>query len=99
MLNALEPGTLMPIHRHRKISESIAILRGMMVMLLYDDKGKVIEEVVMEPGGNCPMIHISAGQWHSLEVLEEGTVIFEAKDGAWEPLGGNEKLKVAEVVK
>lgn len=94
MLNALEPGTLMPIHRHRKTSESIAILRGKMVMLLYDDKGKVTEKVLMEPGGNCPMIHISAGQWHSLEVLEEGTVIFEAKDGAWEPLGEEDIMTI-----
>lgn len=94
MLNALEPGTLMPIHRHRKTSESIAILRGKMVMLLYDDKGKVTKDVVMEPGGNCPMIHISAGQWHSLEVLEEGTVIFEAKDRAREPLGEEDILTI-----
>ena len=84
----------MPIHRHRKTSESIAILRGKMVMLLYDEKGKVTEEVVMEPGGNYPMIHIAAGQWHSLEVLEEGTVIFEAKDGAWEPLGEEDIMTI-----
>ena len=100
MLNALEPGTAMPIHRHRKSSESIAIIRGKMVMRLYDDNGNVTDEFVMAPIStlsspsnlsnssnlSVPMVHVEAGQWHSLEVLEEGTVVFEAKDGKYEPL-------------
>ena len=86
MLNALEPGTVMPIHRHRKTSETICLVRGKMVMRLYDDKGSVADEFVMEPCGEHPMVQVEKGQWHSLEVLEEGTVVFEAKDGAWEPL-------------
>ena len=51
MLNALEPGTVMPIHRHRKTSETICMVRGKMVMRLYDDKGNVADEFVMEPCG------------------------------------------------
>lgn len=86
MLNALEPGTVMPIHRHRTSSESIAIIRGKMIMRFYDDNGNLIEEVVMEPNGDCPMVQVKKGQWHSLEVLEEGTVVFETKDGKYEPL-------------
>lgn len=101
MLNALEPGTVMPIHRHRKSSESIAIIRGKMVMRFYDDNGNVTDEFVMAPislhslpsiqEGECnkptiPMVQVDAGQWHSLEVLEEGTVVFEAKDGKYETL-------------
>ena len=91
MLNALEPGTVMPIHRH-KTSETICMVRGKMVMRLYDDKGNVTDEFVMAPAGSVtelvevPMIHVEAGQWHSLEVLEEGTVLFEAKDGKYEPV-------------
>ena len=85
MLNALEPGTVMPIHRHRKTSETICMVRGKMVMRLYDDKGNVTDEFVMEPCGEHPMVQVEAGQWHSLEVLEEGTVVFEAKDGKYEP--------------
>ena len=81
MLNALEPGTVMPIHRHRKTSETICMVRGKMVMKLYDDKGNVTDEFVMEPCGEHSMVQVEAGQWHSLEVLEEGTVVFEAKDG------------------
>ncbi len=101
MLNALEPGTMMPIHRHRKSSESICMVRGKMIMRLYDDNGNVTDEFVMAPislhslpsiqEGECneptiPMVHVEAGQWHSLEVLEKGTVVFEAKDGRYEPL-------------
>ena len=108
MLNALEPGTVMPIHRHMKTSESIAMIRGKMVMRLYDDNGNITEEFLMAPislhslpsiqEGECneptiPMVQIEAGQWHSLEVLEEGTVVFEAKDGKYEPLKEEELMK------
>ena len=85
MLNALEPGTVMPIHRHRKTSETICLVRGKMVMRLYDYKGNVADEFVMEPCEEHPMVQVEAGQWHSLEVLEEGTVLHEAKDGKCEP--------------
>lgn len=108
MLNALEPGTVMPIHRHRKSSESIAIIRGKMIMRFYDDKGNVSDEFVMAPislhslpsipEGECneptiPMVQVEAGRWHSLEVLEEGTVVFEAKDGKYEPLPEEDRMK------
>lgn len=93
MLNALEPGTVMPIHRHRTSSESIAIIRGKMLMRLFDDKGNITEEVVMEPNGDCPMVQVEKSQWHSLEVLEEGTVVFEAKDGKYEPLGDEDIMR------
>jgi len=86
MLNALEPGTVMPIHRHRTSSESIAIIRGKMIMRLYGDNGNITDEFVMEPNGEFPMVQVDKGQWHSLEVLEEGTVVFEAKDGRYEQL-------------
>ena len=109
MLNALEPGTVMPIHRHRKSSESICMVRGKMVMRLYDDKGNVTDEFVMAPTslhslpsileGECneptiPMVQVEAGQWHSLEVLEEGAVLFEAKNGKYEPLAEEDIMKL-----
>lgn len=86
MLNALEPGTAMPIRRHRKSSETICMFRGRMVMRLYDDNGAIAEESIMEPGGERSMVQVEASRWHSLEVLDEGTVVFEAKDGRYEPL-------------
>lgn len=93
MLNAIESGIVMPIHRHRTSSESIAILRGKMVMRFYDDMGNLTEEVVMESSGDCPMVQVEKGQWHSLKVLEEETVIFEAKDGKYEPLADEDIMK------
>lgn len=86
MLNALEPGTVMPIHRHRNTSETMVMVRGKLIERFYDDNGKLTDEFVMEPCGQYTMVQIEAGQLHSLEVLEEGTVIFEAKDGAYAPL-------------
>lgn len=87
MLNAMEPGTVMPIHRHRNTSETMVMIRGKLIERLYDDNGNVTDEILMEPCGEYAMIQIEAGQWHSLEVLESGTVIFEAKDGRYMPLG------------
>ena len=86
MLNALEPGTIMSIHRHRNTSETMVMVRGKLIERFYDDDGSITDEFVMEPCGQYAIVHIEAGQWHSLEVLEEGTIIFEAKDGAYEPL-------------
>ncbi len=93
MLNALEPGTVMPIHRHMKTSETICMVRGKMLMRLFDDKGTITDEFVMEPCGEHPMVQVEVGQWHSLEVLEEGTVVFEAKDGAYEPIKEDDVMK------
>ena len=90
MLNALEPGTLMPIHRHRNTSETMVMVRGKLIERFYDEAGNLTDEFVMEPCGEYPMIQIEAGQWHSLEVLESGTIIFEAKDGAYKTLDAND---------
>lgn len=86
MLNALEPGTIMPIHRHKNTSETMVMVRGKLIERFYDDYGNITEEFVMEPCGKYAMVQIEVGRWHSLEVIEKGTVIFEAKDGAYEPL-------------
>lgn len=86
MLNALEPGTIMPIHRHRNTSETMVMVRGKLIERFYDDNGNITGEFVMEPCGQYPMVQIDKGQWHSLEVIEEGTIIFEAKDGKYEPV-------------
>lgn len=86
MLNALEPGTIMPIHRHRNTSETMVMVRGKLIECFYDDNGNITDEFMMEPCGQYPIVQIEVGQWHSLEVLKEGAVIFEAKDGAYAPL-------------
>ena len=86
MLNALEPGTIMPIHRHRNSSETVVMLRGKVKWLFYDDNGNLTNSFIVEAGGNFCGLNVPQGQWHSLESLESGSVIFEAKDGVWEPL-------------
>ena len=84
MLNAIEPGTVMPIHRHRNSSETCICLRGHFEEIFYDENGNIIETIDMVPGG--VVLNIEVGQWHSLKSLESGTVLFEAKDGPYAPL-------------
>ena len=93
MLNAVEPGTIVPIHRHCFTAETVIIVRGKVKEIFYDDNGNVTEEVVMEVGGECPMVQIPAGMWHTIEALESGSVIFEAKDGAFAPLSEEDIMK------
>ena len=95
MLNAIEPGTIMPIHRHRHSSETIACLRGRFVIELYDELERICtDRIELSPNGPMVAINIPLGQWHSLRSLESGTVLLEAKDGPWEPLGEEDILKL-----
>lgn len=86
MLNALEPGTVMPIHRHRHTSETVVMLRGKVKWFYYNDKGELTDTILVEAGGNICGLNVPMGQWHSLECLESGSVILECKDGVWEAL-------------
>lgn len=86
MLNALEPGTVMPIHRHRRSSETVVIIRGRMQENFYDEQGNITEQVLMYPGCDTPIVNVEKGRWHSLECIEPNTVLFSAKDGKYEPL-------------
>ncbi|MBR5630397.1 MAG: WbuC family cupin fold metalloprotein [Bacteroidales bacterium] len=92
MLNALEPGTVMPIHRHRHTSETVVVLRGKVKWLYYNDKGELTDTILVEAGGDICGLSVPMGQWHSLECLESGSVIFECKDGAWEALGEEDMM-------
>jgi cupin fold WbuC family metalloprotein len=88
MLNALEPGTVMPIHRHKGSSETCICIRGHFEEYFYDSDGRLTDTIDMVPGG--VVLNIEKGQWHSLKCLESGTVLFEAKDGAYRPLDEDE---------
>ncbi len=92
MLNALEPGTVMPIHRHRHTSETVVVLRGKVKWLYYNDQGELTDTILVEAGGDICGLSVPMGQWHSLECLESGSVILETKDGAWEALGEEDLL-------
>lgn len=86
MLNALEPGTVMPIHRHCHTSETVVVLRGKVKWLYYNDKGELTDTILVEAGGDICGLSVPMGQWHSIECLESGSVILETKDGAWEAM-------------
>ena len=88
MLNALEPGTVLPIHRHKGSSETCVCIRGHFEEYFYDENGHLTDTVDMLPGGT--VLNIEKGQWHNLKCLESGTVLFEAKDGAYRPLEEDE---------
>ena len=90
MLNALEPGTVMPIHRHRASSETVVLLRGKIQWVFYDDDGVETERVTLDANGDLRMINVERDRWHSLVCLEPGSVLFESKDGKYEPLGPDE---------
>lgn len=94
MLNALEPGTVMPIHRHLASSETVALLRGKIRWYFYDDNGKVDEEVLLDANGDVRCINVEKGRWHSLECLESGSVLLESKDEAYHPLEEDEIMNL-----
>lgn len=92
MLNALEPDTVLPIHRHRHSSETVIIVRGAIEQLFFDNEGHVTERFTLRPGADIVGLNVPAGQWHRTVALEHGTVIFEAKDGAYQPLSEDDIL-------
>ena len=85
MLNALQPGTVLPIHRHTKSTEVVVVLRGRMDEIFYDDQRREIARHHLDPQQGVYGLSIPVGQWHGIEVFEP-TLILEAKDGAYEPL-------------
>ena len=92
MLNAIEPGSPLPIHRHMKSSETVVCLRGHLREVYYDSAGSITDTIDLFPGGPVVGLCIPIGQWHTVEVLESGTVILEVKDGPYEPLGPEDIL-------
>lgn len=90
MLNALEPGTIMPIHRHHASSETVVILRGRIRWIFYDENGNETERVVLDADGDLRMLNVEKDRWHSLECLESGSVLYESKDGPYHPLEEDE---------
>ena len=90
MLNALEPGTVLPIHRHHASSETVVILRGKIRWVFYDDYGKETERVTLDANGESRMLNVEKDRWHSLECLESGSVLYESKDGPYHPLEEDE---------
>ena len=94
MLNAIEPGSPLPIHRHRHTSETVVCLRGRLVEEFYDELERVCSETIeLSPNGPVVAVNIPAGQWHTVRALESGTVILEMKNGKYEPIQECDVLK------
>ena len=93
ILNAMEPGTVLPIHRHRYSSETIVMLRGRGIWHYYADDGRCVESFEVSADGVLRGLSVPKGQWHNSEILESGTVILECKDGPYEPLGPEDILQ------
>lgn len=93
-LNAVEPGTQVPIHKHPTKDESFVLLRGRVRVTTHNDDGSEIESVGLSLEDGVYGVDIPKGVWHKLECLESGSVLFESKDGAYEPLGVEDILSV-----
>ena len=95
MLNAIEPGSPLPIHRHRLSSETVVCLRGRLVEEFYDElERRCTEAIELSPNGPVVAVNIPVGQWHTVRALESGTVILEMKNGPYEPLSDVDVLSL-----
>lgn len=84
-LNAVEPGTVVEIHRHPTKDETFVLLRGKVVVNTYSDEGSLSESVELDPLKGRFGVNIPKGIWHKLECLEKGSVFFECKEGPYSP--------------
>lgn len=85
MLNAIEPGAVIPVHRHTMTSEDVIVIRGRACEVFFDDTGNVTGQWVLTPGGETSAIHVPAGQYHTCRSLETGTVVIEFKNTKYDP--------------
>lgn len=94
MLNAIEPGSPMPIHRHQHTSETMVCLRGKLQVEYYDELERICSDsFIIEPNGINVAVSIPMGQWHTVHALESGTCIMEMKNGSYEPLSDVDILR------
>ena len=82
MLNALLPGTVVPIHRHPQSTENVFLLCGKIVEIICDENGNEKERIHLDPTVDNYGCVVPQGAWHTVEVLEP-SVIYEAKDGKY----------------
>ncbi len=85
MLNALLPGTQVPIHRHQDTTETVVVVSGRLTEVFYDDNGVECARYDLCPAEGRFALQIPKGMWHTV-IVTEPCIIFEAKDGAYKPL-------------
>ena len=94
LLNAMEPGTHLPIHRHRNTAETYIVMRGSVNLHIFDNNAKLDKTIEINPAKGVYGVDIPAGQWHTVEVLKHGTLIFEIKEGPYSPLNAEDVLEI-----
>ncbi len=94
LLNALEPGTTLPVHRHKHTDETYIILRGRLHVKIFNNQGELTNFLVLDPREGKYGVSIDANEWHTVEVMEKGTVIFEVKTGPYKPLNEDDILEL-----
>lgn len=94
MLNVLTSKTNIPIHRHNDTSETVICLRGAVEEILYDDLGIIQDRIMLRYGSSCSAIQVPRGVYHTCRCIEEGSVIFEAKDRAYDPVTTEDFLNI-----
>lgn len=95
MLNAIEPGSYIAIHRHQKSTETVVCLRGKVVEEFFDELERTCTDAIeLSPAGSVMAINIPVGQWHRVRAVESGTVILSMMDGAYEPQSPADVLEI-----
>ena len=92
MLNVMMKDTVIPIHRHAETTETVIVLRGSGDEVIYNNEGEEIERVTLRYGSDCPAVQVPRNAYHTFVPHEDGTVIFEAKDRAYDPIKTEEFL-------
>lgn len=93
LFNAMEPDSYIPPHCHLgpEKDETIICVRGRLGVIFFDERGGVLEQAVLTPGGDTFAVHVPTGEFHTFVSLENGTVFFESKAGPYRPMSPEEK--------
>ena len=94
MLNVMMKDTVIPIHRHTETSETVIVLRGRGDEMTNDDDRHELERVTLAADSGCRAVQVPRNVYHTFVPHEDGTVIFEAKDRAYDPEGTEDILKM-----
>lgn len=94
LLTVMEPGTVVPIHRHPACSELLVVIHGRLEELYYDDNGRIVKRIELGANGDSSSMIIPSNQWHSIIVKEPCTAIVECREGPLRPTEEKDILKI-----
>lgn len=87
MLNAIEPGTYIQPHKHENPDkrEAFFVLRGRICVVEFDDTGAITDYMILDRNSGNYGSEIEPGRWHVIISLAPGSVVYEVKDGPYDP--------------